>query len=155
MLFFIDYSSEMKWVQIGELPDVIVYINGESALYPCFLVNAVRDKEEAGKNKERSFIWTLANCGGSTIQWKGIKNWFTGGSSEVLGSNKVILITQAKSRKDLDMERRSVKTVRTYHQLLLYIYFSNVHWYIIYIVVLKLYFVTNLRIQIVFHYDSC
>lgn len=70
---FIEHSSEMKWVWIQPFPDGIVSLNGECAVYHCFLINAVRDKEEAGKNKDRSFIWTLANYGGITIQWKCIK----------------------------------------------------------------------------------
>jgi len=44
-------------------------------------------------------------------------------AGEVLGCKKVILITQAKSRKDLDVERIFVKNVRTYHRLPMYIYF--------------------------------
>lgn len=36
MLFvFIEPGSEIKSVQIGELPDVIASINGESAFSPC------------------------------------------------------------------------------------------------------------------------
>lgn len=73
LFIFIEYRGKMKWVHTRELPDAIVCINGRSAFCPRFLVNAVRDKEEAGKNKERSFIWTLASSGGGTIQGKGIK----------------------------------------------------------------------------------
>lgn len=78
---------------IGELPDVIMYITGENTLYARFLVYTVRGKEKSGKNDkslylDTSQLWRKQNTGerfGKLME----------DSSEMLGSNRVIVITQA------------------------------------------------------------
>lgn len=50
----IEYSGEMRWIQRGELPDIIMTISGESSLYTCFLINAAGDKRETEKNEDKS-----------------------------------------------------------------------------------------------------
>lgn len=77
----------------GELPDVIMYITGENTLYACFLVYTKRGKEKSGKNDkslylDTSQLWRKQNTGerfGKLME----------DSSEMLGSNRVIIITQA------------------------------------------------------------
>lgn len=48
------HSSEIKSVQTGELPDVVVIVSTEKVL--SLLENAVRDKKGWGNYRERSFI---------------------------------------------------------------------------------------------------